>query len=188
MRGMVLEFADDPTTHHLDRQYMLGDSLLVAPIFNDQGEAKFYLPQGAWTNFFTGESVQGGRWISESHTYLSVPLFVRPNSIIAVGNNTSLPDYDYADGVELQVFGFENDAIASTVVYNTDGLAEITVTVERVGNELTLEVAGSSKPWTVVVKGAKEVSSIDGAAVAVEAAGLRLSPEEGQTKLVLQLK
>ncbi|QGQ94858.1 alpha-xylosidase [Paenibacillus psychroresistens] len=187
MRGMVLEFAEDPTTHHLDRQYMLGDSLLVAPIFNDQGEAKFYLPQGTWTNFFTGESVQGERWISQSHTYLSVPLFVRPNSIIAVGNNNNLPDYDYADGVELQVYGFENDAKASTVVYSTDGQAEITVTVKRVGKELTVEVEGSSKPWTVVVKGIKEFSSIEGAATAVEATGLRLLPNDGQTKLVLQL-
>lgn len=33
MRAMLLEFADDPTCDYLDRQYMLGDALLVAPVF-----------------------------------------------------------------------------------------------------------------------------------------------------------
>ena len=46
MRAMVLEFTGDPACETLDRQYMLGDSLLVAPIFNSEGIAKYYLPEG----------------------------------------------------------------------------------------------------------------------------------------------
>lgn len=34
MRSMVLEYQDDIACTNLDRQYMFGDSLLVAPIFN----------------------------------------------------------------------------------------------------------------------------------------------------------
>lgn len=34
MRAMILEFPDDPGCDHLDRQYMLGESLLVAPVFH----------------------------------------------------------------------------------------------------------------------------------------------------------
>jgi alpha-D-xyloside xylohydrolase len=37
MRAMLLEFPDDPTAAFLDRQYMLGASLLVAPIFTEDG-------------------------------------------------------------------------------------------------------------------------------------------------------
>src|SRR5690606_3443709 len=36
LRPMVLEFQDDPTCDVLDTQYMLGDALLVAPIFNEE--------------------------------------------------------------------------------------------------------------------------------------------------------
>ncbi|WP_305855744.1 TIM-barrel domain-containing protein, partial [Klebsiella pneumoniae] len=49
MRPMLLEFAEDPNTHVLDRQYMLGNSLLVAPIMNEEGVGSYYLPQGKWT-------------------------------------------------------------------------------------------------------------------------------------------
>ncbi len=52
MRSMVLEFERDPACQYLDRQYMLGEKLLVAPIFNDRSEASYYLPAGKWTNFF----------------------------------------------------------------------------------------------------------------------------------------
>ena len=39
MRAMLLEFPDDPTCAYLDRQYMLGGSLLVAPVFGADEEA-----------------------------------------------------------------------------------------------------------------------------------------------------
>jgi alpha-D-xyloside xylohydrolase len=188
MRGMVLEFADDPTCDHLDRQYMLGDSLLVAPIFNDFGEANYYLPKGTWTNYFTGESIEGGRWMKESHHYLSVPLFVRPNSIIAMGTVNNKPDYDYADGVELQVFGLVEGASASTVIYNIQGQAELKVTAKQVGNVITVEAEGSGKPWTILFKSLTEISSIEGGTYALESTGIRFNPTKGQTKLILQLK
>ena len=61
MRSMVLEFTEDRTCHYVDKQYMLGDSLLVAPIFNEESLADYYLPAGRWTDFFTGEVKEGGR-------------------------------------------------------------------------------------------------------------------------------
>ena len=55
MRSMVLEFPEDHSCRYLDRQYFLGDSLLVAPVFNEEGIAQYYLPAGTWTNGLTGE-------------------------------------------------------------------------------------------------------------------------------------
>src|SRR5574344_348159 len=46
MRAMLLEFPDDPGCRTLDRQYMLGDSLLVAPVFSPDGLVEYYLPEG----------------------------------------------------------------------------------------------------------------------------------------------
>jgi alpha-D-xyloside xylohydrolase len=76
MRAMVLEFPDDPTCTYLDTQYMLGSALLVAPVFNPQGCAQYYLPEGEWRNLLTGEIAQGGRWRKETHSYFSLPLWV----------------------------------------------------------------------------------------------------------------
>ncbi|CAG1014995.1 MAG: alpha-xylosidase [Anaerolineae bacterium] len=77
LRAMMLEFPDDPTCKHLDMQYMLGSSLLVAPIFDPNGYVLYYLPQGEWRNLFTGTIRQGGVWIKEQHGYFSLPLWVR---------------------------------------------------------------------------------------------------------------
>ena len=46
MRPMILEFENDPAVKYLDMQYMLGDRLLAAPIFNKEGIGEYYLPKG----------------------------------------------------------------------------------------------------------------------------------------------
>jgi alpha-D-xyloside xylohydrolase len=62
MRAMVLEYPNDPVCAQLDRQYLLGDSVLVAPIFNEEGKAQFYLPEGRWTHLLDNEELVGGRY------------------------------------------------------------------------------------------------------------------------------
>ena len=46
LRPMFLEFPDDLACRYLDRQYMLGGDLLVAPVMSASGEVSFYLPDG----------------------------------------------------------------------------------------------------------------------------------------------
>ena len=115
MRSMVLEFENDPVCQYLDRQYMLGDSLLVAPIFNDRGEAYYYLPQGTWTNYLTGETVEGGVWRKEHHDYMSIPLWARENTILPVNNGLKHAADSFEEGLELKVIGLKDHA--ETTVY-----------------------------------------------------------------------
>ena len=103
MRAMVLEFPDDPACTYLDRQYLLGDDLLVAPVLAAGPKVSYYLPAGTWTHFLTGVEVSGPGWITERHGFESVPLLVRPGSVIPVGAVHDRPDYDYADGVTLRL-------------------------------------------------------------------------------------
>jgi len=77
MRPMLLEFPNDPTAWFLDQQYMLGSDLLVAPVFTASGEVTFYLPAGQWRNYFTNEVLDGGRWLTETHGFNSIPLYER---------------------------------------------------------------------------------------------------------------
>jgi len=76
LRAMVLEYPNDPTCRYLDTQYMLGDSLLVAPIFSEDGCVTYYLPEGEWKNLLTGEVCAGGKWRTETHDYFSLPLWM----------------------------------------------------------------------------------------------------------------
>lgn len=75
MRPMVLEFPEDETCAVLDRQYMLGERLLVAPVFSADGTVSYYLPQGVYTNLLTGEKKTAGDGIKETYDYLTMPLF-----------------------------------------------------------------------------------------------------------------
>ncbi|WP_061781846.1 alpha-xylosidase [Microbacterium hominis] len=104
LRPLALEFPGDPAVAYLDRQYMLGPSLLVAPVMSADGEVEFYLPDGEWTSLLSGERVSGGRWRRETHGFDSLPLYVRPGAVLPWGARDDRPDYDYLDGLELRVF------------------------------------------------------------------------------------
>lgn len=129
MRAMLLEFLADETCHTLDRQYMLGANLLVAPIFNDRGEVSYYLPAGSWTHLLTGTVYEGGKWYKEQYDYLSMPVFVRENSILVTGSGQKKASYDYTDHVTVQLYGFSGDCTVSQKVYDCAGQLAAVVTV-----------------------------------------------------------
>jgi alpha-D-xyloside xylohydrolase len=139
MRAMALEFPADPSCTHLDRQYMLGDDLLVAPVLSADGEVSYYVPDGTWTNFITGERVSGPRWVTQRHGFLSVPLLARPGAVIPVGAVDDRPDYDYSDGVTLRLYEIPDGASVTTVV----GDREFVTT--RSGS--VIRVAGPAGDW-----------------------------------------
>ena len=82
MRPMVLEFPGDRSAFDADCQYLLGDALLVAPVFTADGTVEYYVPEGEWTSLLDGSVAGGRRWISEKHGYDSVPLRVRPGTVL----------------------------------------------------------------------------------------------------------
>ena len=148
MRSMVLEYTEDKTCHYVDKQYMLGDNLLVAPIFNDRSMAEYYLPKGTWTNFFTGEEKEGCGWFTEKHSYLSIPLMVKENSIVALGAHDDKPDYDYGDGVELRIYALKDGKTAEAIVYGMDQAEELSVFAKREGSQIHITVK-TDKPYTI---------------------------------------
>ena len=73
MRAMMMEFPDDPACDYLDRQYMLGDNVMVAPVFTEAGDVQFYLPEGRWTHLWHNDELDGSRWHKQQHIFLSLP-------------------------------------------------------------------------------------------------------------------
>ncbi|EUJ30533.1 alpha-xylosidase [Listeria cornellensis] len=143
MRPMVLSYMEDPAAATLDRQYMLGENLLVAPIFNEEGRGEFYLPKGKWTNILTDEVYDGSTWVSEHHDYMSFPLLAKENSIIVCGSRDDHAEYDYAENPTIHVYGFETaDASAETVIYQANGAQKATIRVENNNSEITVHTDG----------------------------------------------
>ncbi|MCL2638375.1 MAG: alpha-xylosidase [Oscillospiraceae bacterium] len=137
MRPMAFEFGCDPATDYLDRQYMFGDSLLVAPVFDESGEVNYYLPFGKWTHLLSGEVREGGRWYTEKYDYFSMPIFVRDGTILPMGAVDNRPDYDYANGVTLR-FYMSADGEASCIIPDVNGNDKLTIKAIRSGNTITV--------------------------------------------------
>jgi alpha-D-xyloside xylohydrolase len=108
MRAMVIDFADDPTCLTLDRQYMLGDNILVAPILNDKGIAQYYVPAGKWTDIITGKVLEGGKWYTHECNYFEIPALARPNSIIAYGDFKRDVEYDYLENTVFTIYELDD--------------------------------------------------------------------------------
>ncbi len=169
MRAMVMEHPLDPACTTLDRQYHLGDSLLVAPVFTESGEVDAYLPEGTWTHLLSGEVKAGGRWVRETHDFLSLPLYVAPNTVLPWGNETERPDYAFDRGVTLRVFALADGAAASFAVASLQGAIAARGTVRRTGGRYQVDITeGALHDWCL---------DVDGRRSAVQATAASLSWE-----------
>ena len=89
MRGLFMDFGDDPKVVDIGDEYMFGPSLLVAPV-TEQGvtSRQVYLPKGVeWYNYWTNERVHGGQTITVDAPIDVIPLFVKAGSILPLGES-----------------------------------------------------------------------------------------------------
>ena len=134
MRSMNMEFPDDPACDTLDRQYLFGERLLVAPIFRKDGRVSYYLPDGCWTHLLDGRVQQGGGWMEETYDFLSLPLWVRPGSVIPMGTRDDRPDYDYPNACVLHGYGLKPGDTVHVRLVNLKGETADLVTVQMTEN------------------------------------------------------
>jgi alpha-D-xyloside xylohydrolase len=167
LRAMMLEFPDDPACDYLDRQYMLGDSLLIAPVFGPDGSVSYYVPEGKWTNLLNGKVIEGPCWVREIHDFLSLPLLVRPNSVIPIGSHTDRPDYEYSDGVTLQVYQLDDEKQFIVEMPSLDGKIETSFHIEPQDNIIRMQRQGLAKAWNILLVGMGSVQNIGNAKIEI---------------------
>lgn len=187
MRAMMLEFPEDPACDYLDRQYMLGDDLLIAPVFSEQGDVDFYLPQGRWTHLLNNDVIDGSRWHRQNHGFNSLPLYVRPNTLLALGSNNQKPDYDYSERPEFHLFELADDGIAETHLTDLQGHIVFTLTAERSGNRITVTPKGEAKNWTLCLRNIANIEGVTQGSHAAQACGVLIKPEGDNATLSITL-
>ena len=187
MRSMMLEFPDDPGCDYLDRQYMLGESVMVAPVFSEAGDVQFYLPEGRWTHLFSNVEAGGSRWHKEKHDFQSLPVYVRDNTLLALGNNDQKPDYAWHEGTQFQLFNLDDGREAVCEVPAADGSVIFTLNVKREGNTLTVQGAGQAKDWTLCLRNISGVKGVQQGKHAAGDRGVVVTPESAESRLVIEL-
>ena len=135
MRAMLLEYPDDLSARDLSRQYMLGGSLLVAPVF-DQQKHHIYLPEGSWVDLETGKRMNGSRWMVYPKDIEVIPMFLRENCCLPMLKTAPrhIADENFAD---LQIVMNIRDTLEQT--YYDDGVeGRIRATLEGGKLNITL--------------------------------------------------
>ena len=100
-------------------QYLVGDSLLVAPIAPNAKSRKVVLPPGKWFDFYTGKLVGENETIEVAPPLTETPLFVKDGGIIPL-----VPERQWAPGpkevlpLEVRHYGEQS---GSFVLYDDDG-------------------------------------------------------------------
>jgi alpha-D-xyloside xylohydrolase len=153
MRPMFLEFGDDDNVYDNATQYMFGPNILVAPIFNDQGKAHFYLPSGKWTSILDGKVYQAprtGEWVNEVFDELDLPVLVRQNSIIVRNEKAVHAAYDYTKDVDIHLYQIQDGNVSSKVV-DEHGQDAAEIKVERANGHIVINTVGLTGDSTVYV-------------------------------------
>lgn len=77
MRPLVYDWPNDPLAVAVDDEFLLGDSLLVAPLLEEQAEHRLvYLPQGQWIGLFDQIWHDGGQTVTAGGNS-RLPVFLR---------------------------------------------------------------------------------------------------------------
>lgn len=78
IRHLMLVFPEDAETWNISDQYMIGDSLLVAPVIEEGATTRsVYLPVGTWYDVWTGTPTEGGQRVTVEAPIGSPPVFSR---------------------------------------------------------------------------------------------------------------
>lgn len=93
-RALIMDDPRDKSLLAVDDEYMMGDRMLVAPLFAGEEARKVVLPKGEWHDFWTGQVFQGGRSYTVAASEKNIPVFVKAGSILplaGVGLTTGEP-------------------------------------------------------------------------------------------------
>lgn len=156
VRPMHLAFPHDPAAAALETQYLFGPSLLVAPVLNPEGRALVYLPTGtSWHDFWTGERIDGGRWLDLTLPLDTMPVYVRGDAIVLLGPEMAHTGQKRWEPLELRVW-CETEASVHVAGEGVDlratarrGASELDIALEGHGHVVIEARAPAIEEWRV---------------------------------------
>ncbi len=153
MRSLALEFPGDPGSAAADLEFLLGPSLLAAPVLDESGEVAVYLPPGAWYDYFTGEPVldragkrsEGPQLIERRCALSEMPLYVRGSAILPFcADERTVSELWDPLGVEVYP-----SAEAAVEIPEEGGRPATRIAVSRDGAASVIRGEGPPREWTV---------------------------------------
>ncbi|MEM1574212.1 MAG: hypothetical protein QXY96_07045, partial [Candidatus Methanomethylicaceae archaeon] len=156
--------------------------------FSEDGIVEYYLPDvGVWTNLITGEKRNGGKWYKEKFDYFSLPLMVKPGSIIPIGNNKERPDYDYADNVTLYIFEPIEGKESICEVYSLKKEVELKIKLLKENNKTKINIEKDlGKPYSIILFDNFKVQKVIGGEIEKTEKGIKIIPNKGVKEIIIE--
>ena len=119
-RGLYLTYPEAPEAYQYDREYMLGDQMLVAPITSagDTASTQVWLPPGTWTDFFTGKIYTGPSVQTITDNLSQMPVFIKAGGIVPMQPYMDYSSQKPVDPLSLSVYAGAN---GSYTLYEDSG-------------------------------------------------------------------
>lgn len=145
-RALVMDYPDDPHTYDIDDAYMMGESMLVAPMLTGHSERSVYLPAGTWRCFWTGAAYAGGQIYTIAPGLERIPVFVKDGTLLPLAEPVPYIADDFVLSISFRQYGenaqpcllYEDDG--ASYDYRSGGYNWITV---RAGSNGRIEVERS---------------------------------------------
>jgi alpha-glucosidase len=181
LRPMFFEYESDRNTHTITDQFLIGKSLLVAPIYlPGQTYRTVYLPEGTWYDYWTNEIHQGRQFIVTQADLETMPLFVNSGSIIP---EYPLMNYVGETKIEKLTFNiycgngefvyYEDDQVSNDYIDNKFNKTAVSVHSTSEGIDITIAANyhgfdSDITTYHLVVHGVKKVLSVQTNEVDIE--------------------
>ncbi|WP_036696070.1 TIM-barrel domain-containing protein [Paenibacillus taiwanensis] len=152
MRPLVLEYPHDPQVYNLCDQFLVGDSVIIAPIYRPNTEWRsVYLPEGEWVDYWSGERYAGKQHIHVHAPLAKLPMYVRAGAIWLEGPIRQHAEEIAADEHVTASVYVQGAGTSSTLEwYEDDGL---TFAYEQgQWNKMLIQVTESERDITITSK------------------------------------
>ena len=104
-RALALDWPDLPEFAKTDDAWMVGDRLLVAPLFAGETGRKLTLPPGLWHDFWTGNTVAGGVVVEIAGNTRNIPVFVKSGAVLPLATVTNSTSDTKSNELQVRIFG-----------------------------------------------------------------------------------
>jgi alpha-glucosidase (family GH31 glycosyl hydrolase) len=120
MRPVWLDEPEDETALEQRDEYLFGSQLLIAPVYEKGAHSRrLYLPRGKWRDFWTGQAVEGRRYVHRPVDLGTIPVYVRAGAVLPFGPVKQYITEQTTAAMTLRVYG---DEPGRGEIYEDDGL------------------------------------------------------------------
>ncbi|MBX7172228.1 MAG: DUF4968 domain-containing protein [Pyrinomonadaceae bacterium] len=150
LRTLFFEFPNDKTSWMIEDEYMFGENLLVAPIFEEgKNDRQVYLPTGNWIDYQTGKIYQGEKWHEIEAGEIPIILLVKNNSVLPhVKPAQSTSEIDW-NNVELKVFSTDKANVSGKFALPNGDLQTLDLNFAKDNYVLKNDFSGGKIKWQI---------------------------------------